>query len=197
MTRTVNVVDTTAPVITLVGDNPQAIEVGGDYVELGADVSDNYDIGLEATVNSDGVLLDTVGEYTVTYNAIDANDNEADEVTRTVNVVDTTAPVITLVGDNPQAIEVGGDYVELGADVSDNYDTGLVAVIDATDVDTDTVGEYTVTYNVTDANDNPADRGDPHRRRGRHHGAGDHPDRSHTSDDRSRLELYRRRCDRL
>ena len=157
VTRTVNVVDTTPPVITLNGANPQDIEVGTAYVELGADVSDNYDIGLAATVNTDAVLLDVLGEYIVTYNAIDANDNEADEVTRTVNVVDTTAPVITLVGDNPQVIEVGGDYVELGSTVSDNYDTGLVAVIDATDVDTDTVGEYTVTYNVTDANDNEAD----------------------------------------
>ena len=41
----------------------------------------------------------TVGSYTVTYNVSDASGNAATEVTRTVNVVDTTIPVITLTGD--------------------------------------------------------------------------------------------------
>ena len=42
----------------------------------------------------------TVGTYTVTYNVTDANGNAAVEVTRTVNVVDNTIPVITLTGDS-------------------------------------------------------------------------------------------------
>ena len=36
-------------------------------------------------------------------------------VTRTVNVVDTTAPVITLLGDNPMTIEVGSTFTDPGA----------------------------------------------------------------------------------
>ena len=43
MTRTVDVVDTTIPVITLIGANPQTIEAGSPYVELGATATDNYD----------------------------------------------------------------------------------------------------------------------------------------------------------
>ena len=35
----------------------------------------------------------------MTYNVTDSSGNDATEVTRTVNVTDTTAPVITLVGD--------------------------------------------------------------------------------------------------
>ena len=35
----------------------------------------------------------------MTYNVTDSSGNDASEVTRTVNVTDTTAPVITLVGD--------------------------------------------------------------------------------------------------
>ena len=45
--------------------------------------------------------------YSVTYNVSDANGNAAAEVTRTVNVVDTTVPVITLLGEDPVTIEVG------------------------------------------------------------------------------------------
>ena len=59
-------------------------------------------------------------------------------MTRTVDVVDTTIPVITLTGANPQTIEVGSPYVELGATATDNYDGDLTGsiVIDATAVDT-------------------------------------------------------------
>ena len=98
-------------------------------------------------------------------------------MTRTVNVVDTTAPVITLTGANPQDIEVGTAYVELGSTVSDNYDMGWPPPSTSPTSSLDTVGEYTVTYNVTDANGNEADRSDPHRQRGRHHRPGDHPGR--------------------
>src|SRR5207245_8048690 len=45
--------------------------------------------------------------------------------------VDTTPPVITLLGANPQIIQVGGIYVELGATVSDPDNVGLVAIIDS------------------------------------------------------------------
>ena len=39
-----------------------------------------------------------------------------------VNVVDTTIPVITLVGDTQITVEVGTTYTDLGATASDNYD---------------------------------------------------------------------------
>ncbi|MCP4308490.1 MAG: DUF5011 domain-containing protein, partial [bacterium] len=73
-------------------------------------------------------------------------------------VPDTTAPVITLVGANPQTIEVGSPYSELGATALDNYDgdiTGSI-VIDASAVNTAVVGSYGVTYDVTDSQGNPA-----------------------------------------
>jgi hypothetical protein len=72
----------------------------------------------------------------VTYDVTDSSGNDAIQVTRTVDVVDTTIPVITLTGADPQTIEVGSPYVELGATATDNYDgdiTGSI-VIDATAV---------------------------------------------------------------
>jgi len=98
------------------------------------------------------------GTYVVTYDSTDCNGNAADQVTRTVTVQDTIAPVITLVGADPQIIECSAAYSELGATATDTCCGDLTAaiVIDASAVDTSTVGSYTVTYDVTDCNGNPA-----------------------------------------
>ena len=89
----VNVIDTAAPVITLLGSSPVSVEVGSVYVDAGATAFDNVDGVLTSsivTVNS--VNSAVVGSYTVTYNVVDSNGNHAVQVTRTVNVVDTTKP---------------------------------------------------------------------------------------------------------
>ena len=116
VTRTVNVVDTTIPVITLRGDATVTIEVGSTYTDAGATALDNYDGDITSsivTVNT--VDTSTVGTYTVTYDVSDANNNDAVQVIRTVNVVDTTLPVITLSGDATVTIEVGSTYTDAGA----------------------------------------------------------------------------------
>ena len=123
-------------------------------------LSTTYDGDITGSIVIDATAVNTsrVGSYTVTYNVTDATATPPVQVTRTVDVVDTTVPVITLVGADPQTIEVGSPYVELGATALDNYDgdiTGSI-VIDATAVNTAVVGCYLVTYNVTDANGNPA-----------------------------------------
>lgn len=65
---------------------------------------------------------------------------------------DLSAPVVTLTGDDPQIIELGGTYTELGASATDEQDGDLSAsiTIDASDVNTDEVGKYTVSYTVVD-----------------------------------------------
>ena len=152
--------DTTAPVNTLIGPNPQMLEVGSTYNELGATASDNVDGDISANVIIDASLVDTttVGSYSVAYSVTDAAGNAAAPVTRTVNVVDSTAPVITLKGANPQTLEGGSIYSELGATASDNVDGDISAnvIIDASLVDTTTVGSYSVAYSVTDAAGNAA-----------------------------------------
>ena len=61
----------------------------------------------------------------MTYNVSDAASNPATQVTRTVNVVDTTPPVISLTGANPQVIECSAAYTELGATASDSCDGNI------------------------------------------------------------------------
>jgi hypothetical protein len=84
--------DTTAPVITLTGVDPQIIEVGTAYSELGATVTDNLDVGLTATINATAVNTAVVGSYSVTYNVSDASGNPAIQKTRTINVIEPAGP---------------------------------------------------------------------------------------------------------
>ncbi len=88
--------DTTPPTITLIGSDPATVEIGSVYSDAGATASDNVDGDITAdivTVNP--VDANTLGSYIVTYNVSDSSDNDADEVSRTVNVVDATPPTIT------------------------------------------------------------------------------------------------------
>mgnify|MGYP000754815930 CR=1 FL=1 len=159
-TRTVNVVDTTKPVITLNGGGSGGevtIEVGTPYQEPGAAVSDNYDTGISATIDSSAVNTSVVGDYTVTYNVTDSRGNVAEQVTRTVKVVDTTKPVITLTGGDV-TLEVGGSYDDPGATFSDNYDTELTVTINSSAVDASVLGSYDVIYSATDGSGNVADQ---------------------------------------
>ncbi len=81
-------VDTTAPVITMLGTTPVTVTQGETYTDAGATASDDVDGDITAkivTVNS--VDNNTVGTYTVTYNVSDAAGNGAATVTREVNVI--------------------------------------------------------------------------------------------------------------
>ncbi|MFN2499559.1 MAG: PxKF domain-containing protein [Pyrinomonadaceae bacterium] len=92
--QTITVIDNTAPTIALTGANPQVVECHTSYPELGATATDNCSGNFAATP-SGSVNVNTPGTYIITYNATDAAGNQAAPVTRTVTVVDTTAPVIT------------------------------------------------------------------------------------------------------
>ena len=112
-------------------------------------------------IDSSTLDITTVGTYTVTYNVSDTAGNAATEVTRTVNVTaDATPPVITLQGEATVSVELGSAYVELGATATDAVDDDTTLsnniIIDASAVDVNTAGTYSVTYNVSDAAGNAA-----------------------------------------
>ncbi|MCX6770478.1 MAG: DUF5011 domain-containing protein [Candidatus Micrarchaeota archaeon] len=82
--------DTTAPAISLLGMNPETIEVHNAYSDAGATASDIYDGDLTANIsNVNPVNKDAAGTYTVTYDVNDSNGNHATQASRTVNVVST------------------------------------------------------------------------------------------------------------
>lgn len=74
------------PVLAFAGASRDTVEMGASYTDAGVTAD-----GGEAVVESGNVDTSTVEVYTITYYAEDAYDNSV-TATRTVNVVDTTAP---------------------------------------------------------------------------------------------------------
>ncbi|AHF08594.1 immunoglobulin-like domain-containing protein [Desulfitobacterium metallireducens] len=150
-TRTVEVVDNEAPVITLNGEDPLVVQVGSNFSDPGATASDNYDQNV-TVIASGSVDTNTVGTYTITYSAEDVSGNKTTK-TRTVKVVDSEAPVITLNGEDPLVAQIGSNFSDPGATASDNYDQNVI-IIASGSVDTNTVGTYTITYSAADISGN-------------------------------------------
>lgn len=147
-TRTVHVVDTTAPVIALSGANPMTVECHSTFTDPGATANDGC-AGSFAATASGAVDANTPGTYVITYNATDPSGNAATPVTRTVNVVDTLAPVITLNGANPMTVECHTSFTDPGATANDAC-TGPVGVTASGSVNVNVPGTYTITYTSTD-----------------------------------------------
>ena len=141
----------------MVGSNPVSVEAGSSYSDAGATATDSYDGDLTSSIaTNNNVDINTVGSYTVTYTVTDSSGNTA-TATRTVNVADTTAPVITISGANPVDVDLGTTYNDAGASATDANDGDLTSSITvSSNVDTSTVGTYTVTYTVSDAAGNQA-----------------------------------------
>ena len=156
--RTVNVVaapDTTDPVITLTGNATITHTEWVAYIDAWATFSDNVD-GTWSVVWVSTVDINTVWSYTVSYDYTDTAWNVATQVTRTVNVVaappvvDTTAPVITLIGNTTITHTQWVAYIDAWATFSDNVD-GTWSVVWVWTVDINTIWSYTVSYDYTDA----------------------------------------------
>ena len=98
----INTPDEVAPIITLNGSNNISILLNDNYQEPGAFANDAVD-GSVIVTETGNVDTSTAGSYTITYNAMDAAGNAANEVTRTVTVIAGT-PIAT-----PQKL-YGVDY---------------------------------------------------------------------------------------
>lgn len=147
--------DATPPTITLDGTNPLTISAGSSYVEPGFTATDNVDGDLTSSVTVTGQVNGNVpGSYSLTYSVTDAAGNTA-TATRTVQVVDTGAPVITLTGDNPLTITQGTEYVEPGYAATDAVEGDLTAQVQVTgSVDHLSPGTYNLNYVVQDSSGN-------------------------------------------
>lgn len=152
-TKVDTVQDTTSPIITLTNGAEIEVEVNTDFVEPGYSVSDDTDDDVSVSIDSN-VDSNVLGSYTITYSATDKAGNSA-EVIRTVIVVDTTAPVITLLNSEPLTLEQGTEYREYGAQAVDNYDDEVEVII-SNSIDLTQPGNYTIVYSATDSSNNTA-----------------------------------------
>ena len=143
--RTVQVVDTQPPVITLVSDPEKFTFPGQTYEEEGFTATDGYDGDLTAMVER--IVTDTEVIYTVA----DSSGNTA-EIRRTIVFKDPIAPVLTLLGDTEITIDAGSKYSEPGYTATDNCDGDIKHLVNITgNVNIWAAGTYTITYTVSDS----------------------------------------------
>ena len=181
--RTPNVVDTTAPVITLKGASQMIIPLHSVYVEPGYMAIDQEDGDLTGNVTiamrisyclpipslagcndpaggvpvTGAMYTGRVGTYTLYYDVTDGSGNAAVQQVRKVSVADETAPVISLEGSSHMIIPVNSTYTEPGYAATDNYDGGLTGSVTVTGtVDVTQTGTYRLYYDVTDSSGNAA-----------------------------------------
>lgn len=168
------------PVISFAGAQPVGgafqiqIDVGetpdqfgeGDYVVTGgtdgginAVPTDNvYTIDITPPADASGNI--TININAGAYNDLAGNPNLAATplvIAFDTLIPDTTDPVITLLGQSVVNIDVGQAYNDAGATALDDTDgdiTGDIVVVNPVDINT--VGAYTITYNVQDAAGNSA-----------------------------------------
>ena len=111
-----NVVDTTAPVVTLSGSSPVTILSGSVFTDEGATWSDAVDgTGVIMSATSGSVDVNTLGTYVVDYNYTDISGNTG-STSRIVNVVaapDIVPPVVTLIGSTLVNVEYGSSFIDL------------------------------------------------------------------------------------
>lgn len=155
--RTVHVAAQNDPVITLNGSATVNVECNTAYTDAGATAVDDCGDDISGAIVVGGlgdVDTSVVGaSYVITYDVQDANGNDAAQVTRTVNIVDNTPPVVTLDGDAVMSITCLDDFVEPGYSAVDTCDGPLPVTVEG-DVDTTMAGTYILTYSATDSSDN-------------------------------------------
>ncbi|MGB0429965.1 MAG: immunoglobulin-like domain-containing protein [Bacteroidia bacterium] len=132
VTRTINIVDTKAPTVSLNGSMTDTVERWSDYTDAGYVAADYCNPESEVSVEVvDKVNTQSVGVYSITYQAEDASGNKSSLVTRHVVVV----------------MPVGfGEYEYTdGFELFPNPTSGRTVI--ATDLDAEKVGNIVV-YNL-------------------------------------------------
>jgi uncharacterized delta-60 repeat protein len=148
-TNTVVVADTTAPVITVAGNDPLTNECRTAFVDPGATATD-YCSGVASLSTNSTVNPDAVGVYTITYFATDGAGNSATN-TRTVYVLDTVGPVPDMAS-LPDA--TGQCSVTVSAPAAHDACDGPLTGTTGDPLSYDTQGTFTVHWNYSDSQGN-------------------------------------------
>lgn len=153
--QTIEIVDTTAPTITLIGNETEEISYNQEYKEEGYTVTDNSNEDLQEAVT---VTKEEVSntEYKLVYTVEDSSHNIG-SAERIVKLIDKVAPTIKLKGGSTVYIQLNEKYTEQGATATDEIDGDLTDKIQTSGkADTSKSGSYTITYTVKDNSENEA-----------------------------------------
>jgi hypothetical protein len=163
------VIDTAPPVLSFSPTSPATVQGTGPTgatVSYSASATDAVDallgltVAVSCTINGDTVpstatRLFPYGETTINCSATDSHDNVANTAF-TINVVDTTPPVVTVPADvTLEAATLAGTAHSFTATALDNVDGALTPTCNPASGSTFAIGATTVTCSATDAAGNP------------------------------------------
>ncbi|MDX2001657.1 MAG: DUF5011 domain-containing protein [Chitinophagales bacterium] len=152
-TRTVILSDA-APVIQVIGGTADTIEACDTYVEQGA-IAYDFCTGPITTSVAGSVNNTTPGNYTITYTATDGSNTAT--ATRIVTVTpDGTPPTLSFNGSNTSYVYLGDTYNDTLPDANDCSGIASLTSNAATTVNSNSRGNYVVTYTATDNSGNTA-----------------------------------------
>ncbi len=96
----------------------------------------------------------SIGEFEVTYEIYDsATDEKVVSLSQSVEVLDTIAPSVTLIGRPEVYVFLGEEFLDQGVRASDSYDSNP-SVTKTGEVNTNQIGTYYITYIATDSSGN-------------------------------------------
>lgn len=146
--RKVSVVDKEKPKITLHGNESTFVCPSNTYEEEGYEAIDNYDGDI-----TDKVVVKKEKDK-ISYTISDTSGNTK-TVERKLVYEDKEAPHIVLTGDAAMNVYLGSSYTEPGYVATDGCEGDITSKVVVTgEVNTNQVGEYTLTYKVEDTNGN-------------------------------------------
>ena len=151
--RIVNIVDKIPPEITLDGIPKVIASSINMYEEAGFKAIDNYDKDITDKVQVETIKIND-NHYKKIYTVSDSSGNTA-KVERDVEVKDIVAPTITLNGSAITNVKKGKNYEDAGATAIDDLEGDVSSTITKEgEVDTNTLGTYTITYYAKDSSGN-------------------------------------------
>ncbi len=148
ISKKVVVKDIEKPKIKLNGDLKVYYCPNSEYKEQGFTAYDNVDKDI-----TDKVKVERDKDKII-YRVFDSSGNKS-EVIRKIIAKDVDSPSITLNGDDNIFLSLNEPYIEDNVTINDNCDSDLTSNIKITnDIDNTKVGDYKVTYKVSDNSNN-------------------------------------------
>ena len=152
-------VATALPTITVLGSATLVHEAATAYTDAGATAVDALggDLTSAISITSADINVTSVSQQVITYSVTDAGGN-ANTASRTVTVQDTTAPILTLIGDSNFTHNLNTAWVDPGYDANDTLDGNLTSSVSISGtLDVNSTGTYILNYSVSDTAGNQAD----------------------------------------
>jgi choice-of-anchor A domain-containing protein len=151
--RTVTVVDTMPPLLSMLGNASMPQECGMPFNDPGAIATDVCLGPITSSIVRTGTVNTAVpGSYTLRYDVSDGS-NAAAPRTRTVIVSDTRRPTVTLVGPLSVTAECNGSFTDPGATATDLC-AGTLQAVQTHPPDLSQPGSYSTQYTATDPSGN-------------------------------------------